>query len=519
MYAENNLNPTQAKQSSEIETSFAFFLLDNREFGIEVKYVRETIIHKSKLTHMPCSMEVMDGLINLRGAIIPVINLRTRFHINPAPTGTESRIAITQFNGHLFGLLFDEISEVIRLKESEIRAIETSEIDPELCNQGLISLDQGTRIVQLLDLERLFQKYNLPLIDNKLDETRTIFRPRKQDITLILDGQEYAIAVQAIKEIIKPPKIWRKLLVDSAIKGVIDLRGELVNIVDLREYFKLPGTEIGPESRIIILQSSLNCGILVDSVKEVIHYEEDRILPIPIFAEGQEGFIGIVNLDDKRNIIKLDTEQLFDSKLVKHLQGNIELHTDNADKCSDYEQKKENGCHEIDDRVLISFRLGNDYAFDIKLFREIINYPDGIVRIPGLKSFHEGVLNLRNTTIPIINLRQYYGMKDYADIRESKIIILNLEEKIFGIMVDNILEIVKPARMKVDRIPNIAANGQGQKTSNHIRESYRFQTSSGDEKMLLIYDVEQLIRDVEGPIQDDDDTAADNNLTLIERQV
>lgn len=268
-------NPLQTTLSSQ-EESYAFFLLDNREFGIKVEHVRETILHRHEFTRMPCSMDALDGLINLRGSIIPIINLRSRFHLNAIPRSIENPIAVVQFSGGLFGLLFDEISEVIRIKQNEISLVETDENDPELCNQGVISLDGGNRIVQLLDLERLFKKYNLPRINNEAAESQRIFRPRKQDITLMLNGQEYSIAVDAIKEIIKPPKIRRKILVDPAIKGVIELRGELINIVDLRNCFNFPPEEMTPESRIIILQSDLACGILVDSIREVIQYEEDQ---------------------------------------------------------------------------------------------------------------------------------------------------------------------------------------------------------------------------------------------------
>ncbi len=477
------------------EESYAFFLLDNREFGIKVEHVRETILHEGALTHMPCSLDALDGLINLRGSIIPIINLRTRFQLECSSQAAASPIAIVQFNGGLFGLRFDEISEVVRIKQNDISTINTQEEDLELCSQGLLSLDGGDRIVQLLDLQKLFKKYNLPVISNDADKFRRSFRPRKQDITLLLNGQEYAIAIDAIQEIIKPPKINRKVLVDPTIKGVIVLRDKLVNIVDLRILFKYPAEEISPESRIIILQGDLSVGILVDSIREVIHYEEDQLLPVPILGKGQECFAGIVALEPNRSIVKLDAARLFDETLVKHLKGNSDLHSELAEKGSAENRAGDKGGLEISNRVLISFRLGQDYAFDIALFREIINYSAAITALPGLPPYHEGILNLRHSAIPIINLRKYYRMENHARLEDAKIIILNLPGKNIGIMVDEIMEIVKPERMQIERIPNLSVHHQGQ-TGNHIREGYRFKTARGEEKSLLIYDVEQLIRDL-----------------------
>ncbi|WP_321392073.1 chemotaxis protein CheW [uncultured Desulfuromusa sp.] len=500
---------TPLKTNSSQEDSFAFFLLDNQEFGIKVEHVRETILHKHEFTRMPCSMDALDGLINLRGSIIPIINLRSRFHLNAIQRTPESPIAIVQFNRGLFGLLFDEISEVIRVKQSEICLVETAEEDPELCNQGVISLDGGDRIVQLLDLERLFKKYNLPRINNETFQSQQVFIPRKQDITFMLNGQEYAIAVDAIREIMKPPAIKRKILVHPAIKGVIELRGKLINIVDLRNYFNFPAEGILPESRIIILQGDLNCGILVDAIKEVIQYDEDLLLAVPVLQKSQDHISGIVALEDGRNIIKLDTEHLFDNKLIQQLQGNMKLHAEDLNSGEDVKHQEGGNSSEIKDKVLISFRLDNNYAFDITLFREIINYSAAIVPLPGQQHYQEGLLNLRNSAIPIINLRKYYAMDNHTNVNEAKIIILNLPEKTIGIMVDEIIEIVKPARMDVERIPQLSHDAKG-KTANHVREGYRLKTTSGEEKSLLIYDVEQFIRDIEVPAGNIDVPAGEN---------
>ena len=489
----------ESEDSAELQKSedvcYAFFILDGREFGIKVENVRETIIHSAAYTQMPSSMDALDGLINLRGSIIPIINLRTRFQLEPITYCSESPIAIVQFSSGQFGLQFDEISEVVRVKQGDIIPIATSDDDVEMCNHGVISLDDGQRIIQLLDLERLFMKYNLPLINNETDESRRVFRPRKQDITMMLGDQEYALGVDSIREIIKPPEIKCKIVVDPVIKGVIELREELINIVDLRRYLQYPVKDPGPESRIVILQGQLNCGILVDSIREVIHYEEDQLLPIPPLGTGRQQFLGIVALDSGRNIVKLDAVQLFDDKLLKQLQGNMELHVDSHHIDNQNCEQEDGKCQHLVNKVLISFRLDGNYAFDISLYREIINYNAEIVPLPGMPSFYAGVLNLRNKAIPIINLRKYYGLKDYKDISTAKIIIVNLAEKVFGIMVDDIIEIVKPDRMNIEHIPSMSL-AKNDKVNDHIHEGFRFKTLAGEEKNLLIYDVEKLMTDL-----------------------
>lgn len=481
------------------KTSYAFFFLDGREFGIAVDYVRETINRQSDLIRMPGASEIVEGLINLRGAVIPIINLRKRFRITEAYSDREFRIAITRFKGHLFGLIFDEISEVTRIRPHEFRKIETAESDVDLCGSSVVSLDDGKRIVQLLDLELLFKRYNLPCIDNANEESHQIFRPKKQNITFYLDGQEYALNVEDIREIINVPEIRRKVLVDPSIMGVISLRGELETIVDLRVCFGLPAAEVNEMSRIIILQSDLACGVLVDAIHEVVHFEETQLLPIPAF-ESDDCFSGIIAIEPRRNIIQINPALLFSEDLCTQIRGNLNLHEDDLEEelIEDYKERLS-----ISDQVLISFELGEIYAFDILLFQEILEYSDEIIPLPGRKDHYEGVLNLRGTAIPIINMRRYYGMDKLEDQQFGKIIILNMQNRIVGIVVDSILEIIKPDKEDLIHIPLFADQQESGIHKSHVKDAFRHRLASGEERMLLIYDIERLVNEIDDQALDD----------------
>ena len=65
-------------------------------------------------------------------------------------------------------------------------------------------------------------------------------------------------------------------------------------------------------------------------------------------------------------------------------------------------------------------------------------------------------------------------------------------------MVDDIIEIVKPDRLNIERFPSLAVDKHG-KTGHHVHEGYQIKTTSGEGKSLLIFDVEQLIKDIEVP--------------------
>ena len=133
------------------------FELDREEYGIEVLKVRE-IIRMITITHMPNSPQYVEGIINLRGKIIPVVSMRKKFNLPELDGGSQTRIVVMDIYGELMGFIVDSVSEVIRISGSEIQpppSMGTGEIDQE-CITGV--LNKSDRLLILLNLEKLFSR-------------------------------------------------------------------------------------------------------------------------------------------------------------------------------------------------------------------------------------------------------------------------------------------------------------------------------------------------------------------------
>jgi len=131
------------------------FKLDHEEYGIEVLKVRE-IIRMIPITHMPNSPSYVEGIINLRGKIIPVVSMRKKFGLMGQENSNQTRIVVMDINGELMGFTVDSVSEVIRISGSEIQPppnVVSGGIDQE-CITGVIN--QSERLLVLLELEKLF---------------------------------------------------------------------------------------------------------------------------------------------------------------------------------------------------------------------------------------------------------------------------------------------------------------------------------------------------------------------------
>jgi purine-binding chemotaxis protein CheW len=96
------------------------FRLDNEEYGLEILKVRE-IIGMMDITAVPRTPEFVRGVINLRGNVIPVIDLRLRFMMPPAEQTDETCIIVVDVEGVEMGIVVDRVSEVLDIADEEIQ--------------------------------------------------------------------------------------------------------------------------------------------------------------------------------------------------------------------------------------------------------------------------------------------------------------------------------------------------------------------------------------------------------------
>jgi purine-binding chemotaxis protein CheW len=133
------------------------FNLDQEEYGVYVLKVRE-IIRMSNVTRVPNTPYYVEGVINLRGKVIPIISLRKKFSLPEVENDKQTRIIVMDVDGELMGFIVDAVSEVIRISSGEIQA------PPAVVNGGMEQeylsgvINRADRLLVLLELERVFSK-------------------------------------------------------------------------------------------------------------------------------------------------------------------------------------------------------------------------------------------------------------------------------------------------------------------------------------------------------------------------
>jgi purine-binding chemotaxis protein CheW len=129
------------------------FKLGSEEYGVEIAQVQE-INRMVAVTHVPRAPQFMEGVINLRGQLIPIIDLRTRFGMKRAEHTKNTRIVVTEIGAKRVGMVVDSVSEVLRLP---VDAIEDAPdmitgVDTEYI-RGVGKIED--RLIILLDLAKI----------------------------------------------------------------------------------------------------------------------------------------------------------------------------------------------------------------------------------------------------------------------------------------------------------------------------------------------------------------------------
>jgi purine-binding chemotaxis protein CheW len=141
------------------ELQIVGFRVGRETFGVPISLVHE-IVRVPEITAVPEAPEFVEGVINLRGKIISVIDLRKRFKEKEITSNKKNRILVVEVDGRMFGVIVDMASEVLKMPETEIV------LPPNIFEEGELNYVTGLgkfrgRLIIMVDLTKILQKGEL----------------------------------------------------------------------------------------------------------------------------------------------------------------------------------------------------------------------------------------------------------------------------------------------------------------------------------------------------------------------
>ncbi len=129
------------------------FKIGDEEFGVNILQVQE-INRLVQITQVPNAPDFIEGVMNLRGRIVPVVNLRKRFGLPQKEYDKNTRVVVVELNDKTVGFIVDSVSEVLRFSNSDVEP--TPDLITGIGNEYITGIAKlGDRLLILLDLEKV----------------------------------------------------------------------------------------------------------------------------------------------------------------------------------------------------------------------------------------------------------------------------------------------------------------------------------------------------------------------------
>jgi len=472
---------------------FGSFMLGASEFALPALCIREVVNFPERMSSLPLAPSYLEGMFTLRGSVIPVVNLGRLFDPEAPAAQPSDKIAIIDYQEVQVGLLVHATGEILRVRPEQRSRLRYAEGSTQGVVAGTILLDEGRRLVQVLDIDRLVRIENVPQVQSMRAagaETRRQLRvvgERRHAISFRAAGARFAMEMKAIQEIVRVPQLAESVLASPLCLGRMHFRGLQVPVVDFAALAGGQRLSDDSEQRILVAHiGEATIGFLVDAVESILHFTSDEVLAIPLLSKERSGmFAGCVARPGEEDMILLDHEGIFSRSEIGEMDlGHRQLYPVQAEAAARQRAGR---------KVYLSFLVGELFALELRQVREIIDHGGDISHPPGMPDYLCGVLNLRQQLISLVDLRRLYGM-EAASEGVGKVLVIEREEGRYGLVVDAVADIVTIDDGKRIATPSLMKKVEAQGLSAESNEVLELPQADGSTHSTCLLDLERVMK-------------------------
>jgi len=473
------LNDSSIMENDEVNNQYVTFHVGQEVFGFPMSTVLE-IIRLPVTVQVPLTPGALVGLSNLRGSVLSILDLRIALGLEQREYDEATRVVVSDV-GSPVGLVVDKVARVMDVAPEQIEnsdQVNTS-VDTNML-AGVIKGKKGSPLIQLLNIESLIsQEFSSVLASAKNDAQLSTENTQElldneddaeQLVSFVVESQEYAFNLMEVDEIVRvPDNISSVPGTEDYMLGLIDLRGRLLPLVSLRRFFSLEEQDINEDNRIVVVDLKLpgryksEIGLVVDDVKEVLRInpnDRDDMPTLLIEQEDANDISSICRLEEgKRLVSVLSAGSMFSHPMIQKVMKSRENEEkDDVNEIAENQNNDSLMVTEDDDTAqLVVFNLGEqEYGVSIDDVQEITRVPEKMEKVPKTADFIEGMVNLRGTVLPVLDMRTRFSLAKMENSERQRIIVLSLDGKHTGFIVDSVAEVLRLPHTYIEDAPNLS---------------------------------------------------------------
>ena len=309
----------------------------------------------------------------------------------------------------------------------------------------------------------------------------------QQFLTFRIDRRLYAVAAEAVSEVIRVPAVARVPQAPAGLLGLANLRGAVLPIASLRGLLGQPGGG-SPRDRVIVLTGLSPIGLSVDAVDALVTVGDADIetRQAELAREPGEALSGAFAADDG------EIAKILDLPALLALAFTPRARPEGAGPTSQAVSLAQTDGSSASDEKLVTFEVaGQEFGLSLESVREIIQAPAALTDVPHSEALVLGVMAYRQTLLPLLSLRGLLGFtaSRTGDIVE-KVIVTAIGGVLVGLVADRMRAIVPAAPALIEPTPPMLAARTGGEAQ--IKAIYR---GEGGRRLISILAVEQLFRE------------------------
>lgn len=288
-------------------TQIILFKILDEYWGLNILDVQE-VIRLVEITPVPDAPSFVEGVINLRGHVVFVVNLRKRMQLPPAELNLNTPIIIVKIGELVLGLIVDTIETLVEVDDAARESV-PAEFAAKEYMKAVIKLDdkivfllRGGEIItgepkQMLTSMPPSSSTGTELHDEK-NMTKGILHLRAQDlakveeqkdegdkirlIVFLLNNEWYGIEDVEAREVLRSARIYSVPGAPAHVNGMVNVRGDIIPVIDLARFL---GLKVGPKSPVstgkILIggRDSVNLGLAVDYIEDIIEVDQNTLQP------------------------------------------------------------------------------------------------------------------------------------------------------------------------------------------------------------------------------------------------
>ncbi|MCJ2069364.1 chemotaxis protein CheW [Methylobacterium sp. J-030] len=287
----------------------------------------------------------------------------------------------------------------------------------------------------------------------------------RQFVIFHVETEMFAVSLDDVQEIIRIPEVVRVPFSPASLLGLANLRGTVLPVLNLRDVFAFPPVLNDDATRVVVLDQGNPIGLVVDRMANVVTVDPERIEPTSAIEGSVDTALltGMIKGDDGQSMVMiLDAAQLVSREFsqITTKARTSAGHAPAADRDSAARIEAE-----ADEDQLVSFEVaGQEYAFPIERVQEIVQLPERLTHVPNAPAHVLGVITLRNRLLPLVSLREMFGLQAKAFTETNKVVVVSLGEGgnlSVGVVMDSVKEVLRVSRNLVEAMPTLLSQDGG----------------------------------------------------------